>query len=58
MFEYTLKLLNSKIHPVPENERLLVEAILKNRKGYLTKNEPKKVIFYADIARQIAKKDP
>ena len=51
-FEYTLKLLDSKIHPVPkqfEKEVEIVKRILTEGQGYLTKEKPVKVIFYADI---------
>lgn len=51
-FEYTLSLLDNKIHPVPERfekEVQLVKKILEESQGYLTKQEPVKVIFYADF---------
>jgi len=48
-FKHVLSLLDSEIHPIPENEAKKVREILTNGQGYLTKDKPIQIIFYDEI---------
>ena len=51
-FDYVLSILRSKIPGNPADKQKQVDAaikILTEGKGYLTKDQPKKIVFFKDI---------
>jgi hypothetical protein len=53
MFDYVTRILKSQIPPHPVDKQKEVDAVLKilsDGQGYLTKGNPKRIIFFEDIA--------